>query len=118
MSVYRFLFAVAAFAVSCTAATFVVQAVLPSPGEVDRLAFLGTLFMMCLLGPLLFAWAMGPGPMGLVATVCAFAFPLLSLGALYFGFFRARSVAWLAVSALLWGAFGGVSTFIAVTGSI
>ncbi len=94
------------------------QAALPSPVEVDRLAFLGTLFMMCLLGPVLFAWAMGPGPMGIVATVCAFALPLLSLGALYFGCFRARSIAWLAASALLWGAFGGFSAFIAVTGSI
>ena len=104
----------------CTAlaAIAVVTSLGGPPRNADWPAFLGSTFVLSLLGPLLFAWAWGPGPMGVVATTTAIFFPALSLASLYFGFIKGRSLLWLVVSATIWGAFGGFSAWVAITGSV
>jgi hypothetical protein len=89
-----------------------------SAGQISWPVYLATMILFCLLGPLLFAWAMGPGAMSVGWLVVAFLLPGLSLATLYFGFVRAGSRLWLAVAAASWGGFGGFSAWVAVMGSV
>lgn len=116
---FRTIATIVAFILACLLAAMTVMAVVGRPsGSISWLAYLGSVFVLCLVGPPLFAWAMGPGAMGPLAILVAFLFPSLSLGILYFGFIRARSLRWLATSAAIWGAFGGFSAWVAIMGSV
>jgi len=116
---YRLLLALTGFMSGSMVAALFVYAALPSPSDaIELLAFIGMLFVLCLTGPIIYAWAWGPGPMSGVATSLAIALPLLSGMALHFGFFRAGSLKWLIGAVLIWAGFGGYSAYVAVSGSI
>jgi hypothetical protein len=76
------------------------------------------LMVLSLGGPVLFAWAFGPAPMGMMGLFAAIAIPLASIATLRWGFFWRKSYSALAVAAAIWSVFGGFSVFVAATGSI
>ncbi len=111
--------ALAALLLSVLIAALILVAVIGvNPEQGDMVAYLGFVFVMCLLGPLLFAWAWGPGTIDPIALVLAFGLPTLSMVAFYLGFVKARQPAWLMIAAVLWAGFGGFSAWVAITGSV
>ncbi|MEO1033921.1 MAG: hypothetical protein AAFX44_00040 [Pseudomonadota bacterium] len=110
--------AVTAFAVFISIAALVVMYWLPPPRATNPINYFGLLSVYVLLGPLLFAWAWGPGTMPFVALAAAVLLPVLAIAMLFLGFSTKRSALWLAAAGLLWGTFGGFSAFMAVSGSI
>lgn len=88
------------------------------PGNPSLLMFLLKLALLSLVGPITFAWAAGPQPLGLVALTAAFAVPTMAIALIYFGYFRKKSRVALVLAATLWTGFGGFSAYLAATGSI
>ena len=105
-------------AIGCVIAALIVQSALPAPNSGPSLQYLAVVFIYCILGPLFFAWAYGPGPMDPVSLVAAWTLPVVALTMFWLGFKRARSPAWILAGALLWSGFGGFSAYVAIAGSI
>lgn len=111
--------AIAAFLVGAAITATLLAFLLPvPPTRIDDFSHLGQLVLLSLGGPILFAWAWGPGPMGMAGILAAIAIPLASIATLLWGFFRRKSYTALAIAAAIWSVFGGFSVFVAVTGSI
>ena len=92
---------------------------LPSPpAGPGPISTIGQLAVLCLVGPLVFAWASGPHPLSALELGCAVALPLSSVAVLYFGYARRRSTLALVTAAVVWCGFGAYSAYAAVTGSI
>ena len=86
--------------------------------EINWLAHIGSVYALCLLGPLLFSWAWGPGDMHWIALSAAIGAPLAAGLIYYFGYLKTRALRWLLASTSLWGGFGGFTAWVAITGSI
>ena len=111
--------AIAAFLVGAAIAALVLDFILPvPPTRIDDFSNLVQLALLSLGGPILFAWAWGPGPMGMTGILAAIAIPLASIATLLWGFFLRKSYTALAIAAAIWSVFGGFSVLVAVTGSI
>lgn len=111
--------AVAAFLVGSTLVALVLVLVLPvPPSRSSNFPILGQLMLLSLVGPLLFLWASGPASLGMPGLVAAFALPATSIALLFFGFIGRKSYAALLCSTSIWNVFGGISTYVAATGSI
>ena len=110
---------VAAFVVGSTLAALVLVFILSFPPlPISKLGYFSQLMLLSLVGPVLFAWAWGPSPMGLLGLLFAVAIPLASIAPLWLGFFRRGSYLALVCSAAIWSVFGGLSALMAVTGSV
>ncbi len=115
----HFAHTVAAFLVGSLLAALVLVLILPvPPSRTSNLGNTGQLMVLSLVGPILFAWAWGPGPLGVLGLLAAVAVPVASIATLVLGFFRGNSYPALLCSALTWSIFGGFVAFLAVTGSI
>jgi di/tricarboxylate transporter len=111
--------AIAAFLAGAAIVALVLALILPVPPTgIDNFFNLVQLMLLTLGAPILFAWAWGPGPLGMTGLLAAIAIPLASIATLVLGFFRSKSYSALVIAAAVWSAFGGFSVFVAVTGSI
>lgn len=119
MQFRRFLTTLFAYAMGALiAAMIVAMDIRPANDDASVLAYLAMVFVYCLLGPLLFTWALGPGALSALELAVAVALPLLSVSVLYFGYLRRHSAFCLVLASGLWGGFGGVSAWIAITGGV
>lgn len=119
MCARHFAHTIAAFLVGSALAGLVLVFILPvPPSRISNLGNAGQLMVLSLAGPLLFAWAWGPAPLGMLGLLAAVAFPIASIVTLVLGFFRRNSYRALVCSALIWSIFGGFTAFLAATGSI
>jgi hypothetical protein len=111
--------ALLAFLIGSTVAALALWFLLPSPpGPVNVWSFFAQTILLSLLGPILFAWAWGPGPMGFAWLVVAFGVPITAATILILGYFRKKSLRALVSATLIWSVFGGFSAYVGVTGSI
>lgn len=119
MHALRAVHAIAAFLAGAAIVALVLVFILPvPPTRISNFANFGQLLLLSLVGPILFAWAWGPAPMGMPGLIAAVAVPFASIAVLLVGFVRKRSYLALATAAALWSVFGGFTAFVAVTGSI
>ena len=118
MYVRKFAYTMTVFLVCGLISALVVWSSVPSPpGAISLFSFIGKLFVLCMTGPVTFAWAWGPHPLSIVALIAAVLIPISSLALLYSGW-RKPSLIRLAMSAVVWGSFGGVSAYLALIGTI
>ena len=118
MYVRKFAYTIIAFVVCGLISALVVWSAVPSPpGAISLFSFIGKLFVFCMIGPATFAWAWGPHPLSIVALIAAVLMPISSLALLYSGW-KKPSLIRLAMSALVWGSFGGFSAYLAVIRTI
>lgn len=119
MGTRRFIWIVVTFAVCGLISALAVWSLLPfTPQKADPVVFVGQLLILCLVGPITFVWAWGPLPLNTEVKVIATSVPLLVISLVYVGYWRRRSRVLLVTSAAVWSIFGGISTYLAVTGSI
>lgn len=117
---HRWLIAMLAVAACCAVAAAAIAYRLPLPASSGTAlaTYVGYVYVFVLVGPVLFAWAAGPGPLTAGTLIAAVGIPVAILVALVLGLRRRRSPAWLGLAALLWGGFGGLAAFMAISGSI
>jgi hypothetical protein len=119
MRVQHTLQAIAAFLVGAAVVSLALVFILPLPPTgISNFSNFGQLILLSLLGPILFVWAWGPGPMGAFGLLAAVAIPAASIATLLLGFVRKKSYFALICAAAIWSLFGGFSVFVAAMGSI
>jgi hypothetical protein len=93
--------------------------ILPSPSPAPQaIPFLLGVIFFCIIGPLTFAWAWGPQPMGIFYLLLAFAVPLVSGVLFYFGMKKEKLFPLLPIVAIFWSSFGAFSAYLAIIGTI
>jgi hypothetical protein len=114
----KFAYTITVFLVCRLISALIVWSAVPSPPRaINLFSFIGKLFVFCMIGPVTFAWAWGPQPLSIVALIAAVLMPISSLALLYSGW-RKPSLIRLAMSAVVWGSFGGFAAYLAVIGTI
>ena len=79
---------------------------------------LASVVVLTALGPVLFAWAWGPGAMEPIWIALAWGLPAFAIVAFWYGFVRRKVLGWLIAAAAVWAGFGGFAAWVAVTGSV
>jgi hypothetical protein len=109
-----------AFTAGSVLSAILVCSQLPAPGLNSTWEFSEFFFVVlfCLIGPILFPWALNPHPLNLLQIVIGLVSMIIFILTYRTWFIKDRGAAWLVASAAVWSVIGGYSALLIISGSI